>query len=228
MWQPYHEQWETGLHGISTEFPWGPSITDLKPALSWHSAVIHWELRRRFYVCRDVPPDLCLLWGAGPEHLFFKIFVLFFYPSLSKLSAQIQLNVCQFTDLHCDRRLSDLTWRNTHSAPRHRPLLPSSALLDNSATTSPSSSPTSEMPLVCERWRESVSEVSRSNISSSNTRWDTRTPEHDCWIENGLRSRYEWRACISLDMSVATIACRIGSHHHRRHPPSILSGAFGA
>lgn len=165
--------------------------------------------------------------GRRTGAFFKKKIVLFFPPSLSKLAAQIQLNVCQFTDLHCDRRLSDLTWRNTHSAPRHRPLLPSSALLDYSATTSPSSSPTSEMPLVCERWRESVSEVSRSNISSSNTRWDTRTPEHDCWIENGLRSRYEWRACISLDMSVATIACRIGSHHHR-HPPSILSGAFGA
>lgn len=72
MWQPYHEQWETGLHGISTEFPWGPSITDLKPAQSWHSAVIHRELRR-FYVCRDVPPDFCLLWGAGPKQFFFSL-----------------------------------------------------------------------------------------------------------------------------------------------------------
>ena len=75
MWQPYNEQWETGLHGISTEFPRGPSITDLKPALSWHSAVIHWELRRRFYVCRDVPPDSCSLRrGAGPELFFFFFF----------------------------------------------------------------------------------------------------------------------------------------------------------
>lgn len=87
MWQPYYEQWETGLHGISTEFPWGPGITDLKPAQSWHSAVIHWELRRRFYVCRDVPPDFCsLLWSAGPE------MCVFFFST--KSAQQIQRIVC--------------------------------------------------------------------------------------------------------------------------------------
>ena len=157
MWQPYHEQWETGLHGISSEFPWGPSITDLKPARSWHSAVIHRELRRRFYVCRDVPPDFCLPWSAEPKE--------FFPPA--KSTRQIQLIVCRFIDviiatLSPQQPTSarfNYAWRHLLSA--------SPALWDNSASTS-SSSLKSEMPLVCERWRVSESEVSHSNISSSN------------------------------------------------------------
>lgn len=70
MWQPYHEQWEAGLRGIGTEFPWGPGITDLKPVQGWYSAVIHGDLRR-FHVCKDVPLDFCSqLWAVEPELLF--------------------------------------------------------------------------------------------------------------------------------------------------------------
>lgn len=102
------------------------------------------------------------------------------------------------------------------------PLTASSAILDHSARTS-SSPLNSEMPLVCEKWRVSESEVSCTNISSSNTQWETQTPEHDCWIEYCWRLRYEWGACKSLNMSVATMVCLSGSFFF-----SILSVAFGA
>lgn len=62
------------------------------------------------------------------------------------------------------------------------------------------------------------SEVSHSNISSSNIR--SGTPEHDCGVENVLRLTYEWRACISLNMSLAAIACLSDFFF------SILSAAF--
>lgn len=132
----------------------------------------------------------------------------FFLPSQADKSSLLFVNSFIWLSLHCscsDGLVLDLIGEQALCLTP--PLWASSALLDNSASTSSSSSLKSEMPLVCERWQVSESKVSRSNISSSNTQWDTQTPEHDCWIENGLRWRYEWGACISLNMSAATIAC---------------------
>lgn len=61
------------------------------------------------------------------------------------------------------------------------------------------------MPPLCERWRARESEVGKSNISSSNTRRGPKTTSR-ARIEN-CRRRYERGACISLNMSLAVIAC---------------------
>lgn len=66
---------------------------------------------------------------------------------------------------------------NAHSRPTP-PLV--SFISTFKITLLSSSSPKSEMPLVRERWRVSESEVSRSNMSSSNTQRVKRAPGHDC------------------------------------------------
>lgn len=67
--------------------PLRTNITDLKPARSWHSAVIHWELRRRFYVCRDVPPDFSLLCCAGLDQVL---------SSLTNQAYCLSINLCDY------------------------------------------------------------------------------------------------------------------------------------
>lgn len=89
--------------------PRGPSITDLKPARSWHSAVIHRELRRRFYVWRDVPPDSCLLWAPS-------LVVLFLLTSCLFVDSRTQ------TSPHCcrsDGPVAHFSW-STHSPQLHQ------------------------------------------------------------------------------------------------------------
>lgn len=101
MWQPYHEQWEWGLHGIGAEFPRGPGITDLKPAQSCYSAVIHGDLRR-FHACRDVP----LAFAAEPA----LIFPLSLSPSANK-SSSLFADPLWWLSPHCsrgDRLLAEL------------------------------------------------------------------------------------------------------------------------
>lgn len=96
MWQPYHEQWEAGLHGISTDSPpggGGPGITDLKPVHCWYSAVIQGDLRR-FHACKDVPPQL----AAEPALLF----PLLLSPSANK-SSLLFADPLWWLSPHCSR-----------------------------------------------------------------------------------------------------------------------------
>lgn len=168
--------------GSAQGSPEGPSITDLKPVQSWHSAVIHRELRRRFYVCRDVPPDFCLLCIVA------LVCVFFFAPS-----KQTRDIVCQFPAFASVPSRWDSCHTLLDATACH---LPRHFWITASTSSSSSSSLKVEMPLVCERLQVNESETSRSNISSSNMWWHTQTPEHDCWIENcweleiGIESLY--------------------------------------